>query len=96
MRRNIEKKQGFNLFYLIIIVVILVIILYFIMNPLAYESSLVAEDSKKIELFNGQDLSNWSFFLADSTVDPASVYYVQGDVIHIAGDPFGYSRPDAL
>jgi len=96
MRRNVEKKQGFNLFYLIIIVVILVIILYFIMNPLADDSSPVAEDSKKIELFNGHDLSNWSFYLEDSTVDPSTIYHIQDNVIRIEGEPFGYMRTNAV
>jgi hypothetical protein len=47
---------------------------------------------EKIMLFNGKDLSNWVFFLKDKTVDPASVFMVHGDVIHITGQPFGYMR----
>jgi len=46
----------------------------------------------KIQLFNGKDLSNWSFFLKDPAVDPAKVFTVQNGVIHIKGDPFGYMR----
>jgi hypothetical protein len=46
----------------------------------------------KIQLFNGKDLSNWSFFLKDPAVDPATVFTVQNGVIHIKGDPFGYMR----
>jgi len=45
-----------------------------------------------IQLFNGKDLSNWTFFLKDATVDPAKVFTVQNGVIHITGDPFGYMR----
>jgi 3-keto-disaccharide hydrolase len=45
-----------------------------------------------IQLFNGRDLSNWSFFLKDPAVDPATVFTVQNGVIHIKGDPFGYMR----
>ncbi len=30
----------------------------------------------KIQLFNGKDLSNWSFFLKDPAVDPATVFTV--------------------
>jgi len=92
MRRNVERKQGFNLFYLIIIVVVLVIILYYVMSPLAEEKDAVTEESNKIELLNGTDLSNWSFYLVDSTVDPSAVYYVKDSVIRIEGEPFGYMK----
>ncbi|MBL7113802.1 MAG: DUF1080 domain-containing protein [Bacteroidales bacterium] len=95
MRRNVEKKPGFNLFYLIIIAVILLIILYYVLNPLDKEGAPVAENSKKIELFNGRDLSDWSFYLVDSTVDPSIIYYVQDDVINIEGEPFGYMKTKA-
>ncbi len=92
MRRNVEKKPGFNLFYLIIIAVILIIILYYVMNPIDKKTAPFTQDSKKIELFNSHDLSNWSFFLVDSMVDPSIIFYVQNDVIHIKGEPFGYMR----
>jgi hypothetical protein len=45
-----------------------------------------------IQLFNGKDLKNWSFFLKDPAADPAKVFTVQNGVIHITGDPFGYMR----
>ena len=45
-----------------------------------------------VQLFNGKDLSNWSYFLKDPGVDPAAVFTVQNGVIHIKGDPFGYMR----
>ena len=38
-----------------------------------------------IQLFNGKDLSNWSFFLKNPAVDPATVFTVQNGVIHIKG-----------
>lgn len=43
-------------------------------------------------LFNGQNLSNWEFFLKDNSVDPATVFTVKNAAIHIKGDPFGYMR----
>ena len=46
----------------------------------------------KIALFNGKDLSNWTFYLRDASVNPATVFLVQDGVIHITGDPFGYMR----
>jgi hypothetical protein len=45
-----------------------------------------------IQLFNGKDLSNWTFYLKDPAVDPATVFTVQNGVIHITGDPFGYMK----
>jgi len=45
-----------------------------------------------IALFNGKDLSNWTFYLRDPAVDPSTVFTVQDGVIHITGDPFGYMR----
>jgi len=45
-----------------------------------------------IQLFNGKDLKNWSFYLKDQKVDPATVFTVQNGVINIKGDPFGYMR----
>jgi hypothetical protein len=49
-----------------------------------------------IQLFNGKDLKNWSFFLKDATKDPAKVFTVQNGVIHITGDPFGYMRTNEM
>ena len=45
-----------------------------------------------IQLFNGKDLKNWSFFLKDATVDPATVFTIKDGVINITGQPFGYMR----
>jgi hypothetical protein len=49
-------------------------------------------DNGTIQLFNGKDLSNWSFHLKDPAVNPADVFKVQNGLIHISGDPFGYMR----
>jgi len=48
--------------------------------------------NEKTQLFNGKDLSNWTFFLKDQAVDPATVFTIQNGVIHISGNPFGYMR----
>ena len=44
---------------------------------------------KTIELFNGENLDGWKFFLADNT-DPKDVFSVKNGVIHVKGKPFGY------
>jgi hypothetical protein len=58
------------------------------------DNSNIAGDAEKeiIQLFNGQDLTNWSFMLRDPSVDPAEVFSARDGVIHIAGTPFGYMR----
>ncbi|NLN29869.1 MAG: DUF1080 domain-containing protein [Bacteroidales bacterium] len=48
--------------------------------------------TEKVMLFNGKDLSNWTFFLKDPSMDAAEVFTVKDGVIHIKGDPFGYMR----
>jgi len=48
--------------------------------------------AQTIKLFNGKNLSNWTFKLRDPSVDPAKVFTVLNGVIHIKGDPFGYMR----
>ena len=57
------------------------------------KTETVKESStEKIQLFNGNDLTNWAFFLRDPSVDASEVFTVQNDVIHITGNPFGYMR----
>lgn len=47
--------------------------------------------SNEIELFNGEDLDNWSAFISDDT--PAdSVFWVENGVINVAGIPNAYIR----
>jgi hypothetical protein len=47
---------------------------------------------EKVQVFNGNDLSNWEFYLKDNTINPAGVFTVLDGVIHITGNPFGYMR----
>jgi hypothetical protein len=56
------------------------------------ERELQKNEKNKIFLFNGKDLNNWVFKLKDPSVDPATVFRVENEVIHIAGAPFGYMR----
>lgn len=53
-------------------------------------ATTLCKAGEAVQLFNGQDLNNWSFFLEDATVDPNSVFSVQDGVINIKGQPFGY------
>lgn len=47
---------------------------------------------EKILLFNGKDLSNWEFFLKNSSADPATVFTTGKGVIHMNPFPWGYMR----
>ena len=47
---------------------------------------------EKIRLFNGKDLNNWTFFLKNPSVNPATVFTVGKGVIHMFSNPWGYMR----
>jgi hypothetical protein len=50
---------------------------------------------RQTQLFNGKDLTGWSFSLApDSQVEADDVFNVKDGVITIAGQPFGYMITD--
>jgi hypothetical protein len=49
-----------------------------------------ATAQKTEKLFNGKDLSNWNFVVAENAVPADQVYSVQNGVIHIKGAPLGY------
>jgi hypothetical protein len=49
-----------------------------------------ASAQKTEKLFNGKDLSNWTFVVAENAVPGEQVYSVQNGVIHIKGAPIGY------
>jgi len=50
---------------------------------------------RETQLFNGKDLTGWTFRLApDSTVPATDVFGVKDGVITIAGQPFGYMITD--
>lgn len=72
---------------------ILVGIILFILN-----ASLTAQQIRECapvlntSLFNGRDLSSWTFFIKDQSVDPAGVFVVKDAAIRITGNPFGYMR----
>lgn len=49
-----------------------------------------ADAQKTEKLFNGKDLANWNFVVADQAAPAEQVYSVQNGVIHIKGAPLGY------
>jgi hypothetical protein len=90
MDKNFNRKFSFYLIYFIIIIMILVVILYIIMR-----SSNSKQETSRINLWNGRDISEWVLFVADSTALKDTVFYVSKDVIRIGGQPFGYMRTTA-
>lgn len=74
------------------ILVILLIALIFIGTTNVGFTQSKSKKAQSIQLFNGKDLSNWTFYLKDPKVDPSTVFTVQSNVIHITGNPFGYMR----
>lgn len=71
----------------------LILVLVLIISGTATNSfAQTNPQTQTMQLFNGTDLSNWTFFLRDPAVNPATVFTVQNGVIHITGEPFGYMR----
>jgi hypothetical protein len=77
-------------------IIVLLIITSFLSPGTVYAQKKIKthriKKGETIQLFNGKDLSNWVFQLKDPAIDPAKVFTIQNDVIHIKGDPFGYMR----
>ncbi len=81
---------------LISIVIIFVLSGISLTTVYAQQGSVKAKSGNvnKDQLFNGSDLTNWSFHLKDASVDPSEVFSVRDGVIHISGEPFGYMRTE--
>lgn len=71
---------------------LILLLVLLIMGKTAIGFSQTNPKIQTTQLFNGKDLSNWSFYLKDPAVDPTTVFTIQNGVIHIKGDPFGYMR----
>ena len=76
----------------ICIAVLAAIILLIVLTKNTKENKNKAEESNIVTLFNGKDLSDWTFFLRGDSIDPATVFTVNDGIISIKGDPFGYMR----
>ncbi len=62
------------------------------MIPLTFLLAIFACSSEeKIELFNGENLNNWTIFLPDS-VDKESVFRAEDGKLFVGGIPNGYIR----
>ncbi len=87
MDRQFNRKFSFYLIYFIIVILILIVVLYIIMR-----SSTRKQETTRIDLWNGKDISSWVLFTADTSAFRDTVFYVMNDVIRIGGQPFGYMR----
>lgn len=54
--------------------------------------SVTGFSQKKEMLFNGKNLNGWTIFVSDSTIKPASFFYVKDGLIETPGVPNGYLR----
>jgi hypothetical protein len=58
--------------------------------PLAFSLALIScNTEKKIELFNGQDLDNWTIYVDSEDGEPKDLFYVEDGLMNTLGDPFG-------
>ena len=47
---------------------------------------------QRVDLFNGENLDNWTIFVPDPDMDPHDLFWVEDGMIHTAGKPNGYIR----
>ncbi len=66
--------------------------LLFAWNCVAAEDAIVP--TKRIELFNGKDLTGWKLYLKDETADVNKTWSVENGVIKNTGKPIGYMRTE--
>jgi len=45
-----------------------------------------------VNLFNGENLDNWSIFVSSEDVEPGDLFWVKDGVINTTGKPHGYIR----
>jgi hypothetical protein len=53
---------------------------------------LSCSTGKKVELFNGKNLDNWTVFMSTSEVAPGELFRVEDNMIQTDGIPTGYIR----
>jgi len=53
---------------------------------------LACNTDKTVNLFNGENLDNWSIFVSSEDVEPADLFWVEDGVINTTGKPHGYIR----
>ena len=58
--------------------------------PLQAADDCVKDVTEPIELFNGKDLSGWTYFLVEDDVKMEDVWSVEDGILVCKGDPHGY------
>lgn len=48
--------------------------------------------NNKVQLFNGENLDNWTIFVSTDDVQPEELFYVEDGIINTLGVPHGYIR----
>lgn len=62
----------------------------FLIAVASFITANTASAQKSIKLFNGKDLSNWSFVVENNSEPADKVYSITNGVINIKGSPLGY------
>src|SRR5438874_152198 len=57
-------------------------------------SASLLRAAEPIQLFNGKDLTGWTYASKDESTKMADVWSVQDGVLHCKGKPVGYIRTD--
>ena len=57
---------------------------------LVFATFATAYSQKTVDLFNGENLDGWKFFVEKSSAKPEDVFSVRNGFIHIKGKPFGF------
>ena len=67
-----------------------------IVKPIAFLiiilSTISFSTGSKVNLFNGENLDNWTIFVSSPDVKPTELFYVEDGVINTIGSPHGYIR----
>ncbi|MGC9344458.1 MAG: 3-keto-disaccharide hydrolase [Bacteroidales bacterium] len=85
-----ERQSIFRI--VIVLIIIAVIILISIFTEKNNQKAMAAQSYDTLQLFNGNDLDDWTIVLKDSLADPDSTFYVKQGHIYTTGEPFGYIR----
>lgn len=57
---------------------------------------LSCNSEKKLKLFNGTDLENWTIFVSEEGVEPGNLFWVEDGLIQSSGKPHGYIRTNEI
>lgn len=57
---------------------------------------LSCSSDKKVMLFNGENLENWTIFVSSPEVEPGDLFWVEDAVINTSGKPHGFIQTNEI